>query len=590
MRMSVGAKIGAGFALALLMMVIIGVVSYQGASRMRADAEAVDHTREILARLEELDLTLPVIESGSRGFAIAGDDSYLDSYHLAIAQMEQVLPDLRRLFSETPNQLRRLTELEPFMRGKTAFMKEVVDVRREKGFTPAVQLVATGKGKDLMDEARKRIIEMKEEENAVLSRRSLESKASADRTKTLILSSVLLTFVVLGVIAFLVTRNIAVPLREITAAAERMSVGDLDINLQRRDRQDEVGVLTQAFTRLIEYQRDMTAVAEQVAKGSLTISVTPRSGKDVLGAALASMVETLRQQMFELREGVNIIATAASEILATTTELAAGAEQTAAAVAETTTTVEEIKQTSQLSSQKARNVSDNAQRAVSVSALGKKSVEDSILAMRRIQQQMEVIAESVVNLSEQSQTIGEIVATVNDLADQSNLLAVNAAIEAAKAGDQGKGFAVVAREVKNLAVQSKQATAQVRTILGDIQKAISGAVMATEQAGKAVESGVRQSGESGESIQKLGGTIDESAQAALQIAASSQQQLAGIDQVATAMSGINQATLQSVDGAKQSETAAKNLHELGQKLRQLVARYKLPQEEQAPPFGKGVTP
>src|SRR4028119_1286641 len=107
--------------------------------------------------------------------------------------------------------------------------------------------------------------------------------------------------------------------------------------------------------------------------------------------------------------------------------------------------------------------------------------------MQRIREQMEAIGESMMRLSEQSQAIGAIIATVDDLAQQSNLLAVNAAIEAAKAGEQGKGFAVVAQEVKSLADQSKQATTQVRTILNDIQKATGAAVMATEQGSKAVE-------------------------------------------------------------------------------------------------------
>ena len=98
---------------------------------------------------------------------------------------------------------------------------------------------------------------------------------------------------------------------------------------------------------------------------------------------------------------------------------------------------------------------------------------------QRIREQMEAIAESMVRLSEQGQAIGQIIATVEDLAAQSNLLAVNASIEAAKAGEHGKGFGVVAQEVKSLAEQSKQATNQVRTILSDIQKATTAAVMAT---------------------------------------------------------------------------------------------------------------
>jgi methyl-accepting chemotaxis protein len=192
--------------------------------------------------------------------------------------------------------------------------------------------------------------------------------------------------------------------------------------------------------------------------------------------------------------------------------------------------------------------------------------------MNQIRERVEFVGESVVRLSEQSQAVGEIIAAVGDLAEQSNLLAVNAAIEAAKAGEQGKGFAVVAQEVRSLAEQSKQATTQVRTILGEIQKATTASVLAAEQAAKAVESGVRQSAEAGEAIQTLAETITESAQAATQIAASSQQQLVGMEQVAGAMGNIRQATAQNAAGSKQAEQAAQNIGLLGGHLRRQIEK------------------
>ncbi|HUO83478.1 MAG TPA: methyl-accepting chemotaxis protein [Thermoanaerobaculia bacterium] len=272
----------------------------------------------------------------------------------------------------------------------------------------------------------------------------------------------------------------------------------------------------------------------------------------------------------QLRESVTQLSSSSAEILATTTQVAAGAAETASAVSETTATVEEVKQTAQVSSQKAKYVSESAQKVSQVSHSGKRAVEETVQGMHRIQEQMESIAESIVRLSEQSQAIGQIIATVNDLAEQSNLLAVNAAIEAARAGEQGKGFAVVAQEVKSLADQSKQATGQVRTILGDIQKATSAAVLATEQGHKAVETGVRQSADAGEAIRLLADSITEAAQAATQIAASSQQQMVGMDQVALAMENIKQASMQNVSGTRQAEVAAQSLHELGQKLNSMI--------------------
>jgi methyl-accepting chemotaxis protein len=363
-----------------------------------------------------------------------------------------------------------------------------------------------------------------------------ESELAAERTLRLFVMVGAAAILLAVAMALLISRIIAVPLRMLSGIAGRVASGDLTIDFPKENRSDEVGELLRAF---------------------------------------GAMLEGLRKLMREINEGVGVLSTSSSEILATTTQVASGAAETAAAVSETTATVEEVKQTAQVSSQKARYVSDSAQKASQVSQSGRKSVEEAMQGMQRIQEQMESIAESIVRFSEQSQAIGEIIATVNDLAEQSNLLAVNAAIEANKAGEQGKGFAVVAQEVRSLAEQSKQATAQVRTILGDIQRATSAAVLATEQGSKAVDAGVKQTTEAGESIRLLADSIGEAAQAATQIAASSQQQMVGMDQVALAMENIKQASVQNVSGTRQAEVAAQSLHELGQKLQQLAAQYKV---------------
>ena len=195
--------------------------------------------------------------------------------------------------------------------------------------------------------------------------------------------------------------------------------------------------------------------------------------------------------------------------------------------------------------------------------------------MKRIQGQMTSIAESIVRMSDQSQAIGEITSVVNDLTEQSNLLAVNAAIEAAKAGEQGKGFAVVAQEIRNLAEQSKQATGQVRTILTEIQKSTTTAVLVTEQGGKAVDAGAQQSTRSWEAIEALMASVDEASQAATLISASSQQQLIGMDQVTLAMGSIETGSRQTSDSSRQLESMAATLHQLGEKQKELSSRYKV---------------
>lgn len=372
----------------------------------------------------------------------------------------------------------------------------------------------------------------------------------------------------------LMTWSIAIPLRRLTNAADTIAAGDLSCALPREERTDEVGLLADSFARMALALRGMAATAQKVAEGDLSVSLQPQSEKDILGNSLLTMVRNLKQSMTEITEAVNVLGSSASEILAATAQVASGAVETATAISETTTTVEEVRQAAQLSAQKAAGVSDRAQRIAQVSQDGRKAVEDAQEGMKNIREQMASIAQTIVRLSEQSRSIGTIIASVTDIADQSNLLAVNASIEAARAGEAGKGFAVVAQEIRNLAEQSKQATAQIRDILNEVQQATSAAVMATEQGNKAVEAGVKQSAQAGEAIQALTSGSREAAQSATQIAASSQQQVVGMNQIGTAMENINQAGAQTAASMKQAETAARNLNELGQKLKQMVAQYR----------------
>jgi methyl-accepting chemotaxis protein len=359
---------------------------------------------------------------------------------------------------------------------------------------------------------------------------------------------------------------------EMAGVAEAISRGELADSVHPKSPDD---VLGNALQRMIAYQNEMARVADLIAAGDLTPAVQPQSPRDVFGNAFQRMLSNLRKMLSDLVEAASVLSASASEIMATTTQMAAGAAETATAVTETTATVEQVKQTAQLSSEKARSVSESALRSAQVSQVGTKAVDEAIGGMDRIRHQMESIADSIMRLSEQRQAIGEIISTVSDLAEQSNLLAVNAAIEAAKAGEQGRGFAVVAQEVKRLAEQSKQATLQVRGILSDIEKATTAAVMATEQGSKAVDTGARQSTGAGESIRALAESISDATQAATQITASSQQQLIGMDQIVLAMQNIKQASVQNVASTRQAEQSAQSLHELGQKLKLVVAQYRV---------------
>ena len=315
---------------------------------------------------------------------------------------------------------------------------------------------------------------------------------------------------------------------------------------------------------------------DRIAKGEIPAPITGeyKGDFDVLKNNLNEMSAILRSMLGSIRETATSLNTAISEILAVTTEQASMSAEQAASVSETTSTIQEVRQTAEQAAERARQVGEVVKESTRVADEGQHAVQSTMEGMNKIREQVGTIAETILNLSEQTQQIGEIISTVNDIADQSNLLALNAAIEAARAGEAGKGFAVVAEEVRGLAEQSKQATAQVKDILGEIQKAANTAVMVTEEGTKRAEAGVLLARTTGEAIVTIMERIQQAAQAAQQIAVSTRQQLSGMDQIVTAMESINKATIQTDIGTKQAEQAAHGLNTLASQLSKKMEQFK----------------
>jgi methyl-accepting chemotaxis protein len=302
------------------------------------------------------------------------------------------------------------------------------------------------------------------------------------------------------------------------------------------------GALSQAQHRAAELAQYQQALEQRVAAEQ-----KQREQMQHLIQSEQKQRESLQRILVRTRDAASNLGAASSEILAATTQQASGASEQSAAIAQTTTTVDELKTIAEQSVARAQEVAGTSQRTVEVSRAGREAVVEAIGSMGEIRARVEGIAENILTLSEQTQQVGE----------------------------YGKGFAVVAAEVRSLAEQSRQATAQVRAILSDIQGATNATVMATEEGTKGVEEGMRLAGKAGEAIEELAGVIEESAQAAAQMMAGGRQQAAGVEQVAVAMQSINQATVQSLASTRQAEKAARELNDLACSLSDSVEQYRL---------------
>ncbi len=386
----------------------------------------------------------------------------------------------------------------------------------------------------------------------------------------------IISLIILIAITLIIIKGIVKPLEYAVENVDQISVGNIPNELQISSG-GELGHLLDAMHKMIASTKTMCISFAAIASGDLTTEAKPRSEKDILGISLNDMLIQMRSMIGEIQDEVNSLTSTSQEILSSLAQLSTGATETASAVTETTTTIEELKQTAHVSADKAKDVLAYAEETLQTVTSSGSSVAATIDDMNQIRDRMQVISDSILKLSEKGLAIAGFMDAVSEIAEQSNLLAVNAALEAAKAGEQGRSFSIVAQQIRILAEQSKGATIQVRSLLSEIQNATNAAVLATDQGAKAVAKGVDQSTNASRAMMELAQKMERFTQAASQIVHSNQQQLIGTEQITIAMSNINDATNQHVEQLKQIETALESLNRVSSNLKELISQYKLVQ-------------
>jgi methyl-accepting chemotaxis protein len=347
--------------------------------------------------------------------------------------------------------------------------------------------------------------------------------------------TIIVCVVVAMTLGFLIASAIATPMRRLVTEVDKMASGDLRVQLNAQGH-DEIGQLNDAFIR---------------------------------------MAENIRNMISRIEDASNRVTVTSSQVYRSSEQMATGAEEVAAQAATVATAGEEMAATSGDIAQNCSMAAEAAQQANQKAVDGEGVVENTVRIMNQIAERVSDSARTVESLGSRSDQIGTIIGTIEDIADQTNLLALNAAIEAARAGEQGRGFAVVADEVRALAERTTRATREIGAMIKSIQQETRSAVSVMEEGVHKVEEGREESARSGDAIRSILQQINEVAMQVNQIATAAEEQTATTSEISSNMMQITDVVQQTARGAQESAAAAGQLKVVAEELQQLVKQFRL---------------
>jgi methyl-accepting chemotaxis protein len=353
--------------------------------------------------------------------------------------------------------------------------------------------------------------------------------------------SMLLVLIFASLTCLLVVSKMMRPLKDLTRAAERITEGSFEEQI-RVESNDEVGQLAGAFN-------NMTQVIVKNLQGEIDKS---------------------NRMVMSVKEAIQQLSTSANELMAISSQQAAGSTEQASAVQQATTTSEEIAATAKQVSENAGRVESLADNAAASSSEGQQAVSTAVDGMSQLKDQVQSIAEAMLELGENSQKIGGIIDIIDEISDQTNLLSLNAAIEAAGAGEAGKRFSIVANEVRRLADRTADATNQVKALIVQIQQATNSTIMLTEEGSKGVDAASSLVANISEALEKITSAVSETTSAASEIKLMTQQQTTASEQMSETIVEVRDVAVQVATSSQETTQSIAELTALAERLQDMV--------------------
>jgi methyl-accepting chemotaxis protein len=390
---------------------------------------------------------------------------------------------------------------------------------------------------------------------------------------------------------FVLSKRVLTPVGELAKFSERFAAGDARARAEVGS-DDEFGSIAENCNRAVarvahaatnqqaqdSLQRSITDLLNTinlVARGDLTIR--GKVTNDALGNVVDSvnfMLDNFTKVLERVRKAAIDVSTSANQILNSADEMTAGATQQDQEITNTSSAVEELTVSMKQVSNNAEASAEAARRALDAAEQGNRAVRDTLEGMQRIRASVQATAKKIKSLGDRSLEISEIINVINDITEQTNLLALNAAIEAARAGEAGRGFAVVADEVRKLAEHSRSATKDIAALIKAIQAETNEAVVVMEDGTREVEEGASLADQAGKALEAISSVVRQSAELVQEISLASKQQVRGTEGVANAMQIISGITRQTTQGARQTASTVGNMVKMSEQLNEALAQFR----------------